>query len=96
MNVAFLLNHYDIHQVPHIVPHAFELTRRYPDMEAVILAATDEELSFARDIGKGYPGHKTKLEKLRIPMFVSSLDLLLSKFLFIRKAVALAANRGRH
>ena len=56
MNVAFLLNHYDIHQVPHIVPYAFELTRRHRDLDAVILAATEDELAFARQIGEGFHG----------------------------------------
>jgi len=95
MNVAFLLNHYDIHQVPHIVPYAFELTRRHANMDAVILAATDEELAFAHDISKGYPGHRTTMEKLHIPAFVSALDALFSKFLFVRKSIALNANRKR-
>lgn len=95
MNVAFLLNHYDIHQVPHIVPYAFELTRRHRDLDAVILAATEDELAFARQIGEGYPGHRTGFERLRIPLMASALDLLLSKFVFVRKSVLLAANKDR-
>jgi hypothetical protein len=93
MNVAFLLNHYDIHQVPHIVPYAFELTRRHPALNATILAATEEELSFAREIGEGYPGHRTKLERLQVPGIISAIDTLLSKVVFVRKALALASNR---
>jgi len=95
MNVAFLLNHYDIHQVPHIVPYAFELTRRHKDIDAVILAATDAELAFAREIGAFYPDHRTTLERLKIPAFVAAMEPLLSKFVFARKSLALAANRDR-
>jgi hypothetical protein len=50
MRVAFLLNHYAVHQVPHVVPYAFELSRTYPDLDVVIACSSKQELTTARAI----------------------------------------------
>ena len=50
MRIGFLLNHYDSHQVPHLVPFAFKLSELYPDIEVVILSSTLEQKDFAKDI----------------------------------------------
>lgn len=95
MKIGFLLNHYNIHQVPHIVPYAFELSRRYTDAQVAILGSTEEELNFANAIGKEYSGHNVKFEKLHVPKLINFLDPFLSKFIFSRKSATLKSNAKR-
>ncbi len=95
MKVGFLLNHYDLHQVPHCVPYAFELSRNYGDCETVIFCSTQDELNFAREIGTGFPGHKCAFEFLTIPSYLKAIDPFLAKFVFARKSVVLKANAAR-
>jgi hypothetical protein len=43
MQSGFLLNHNELHQVPHIVPYAFELSRLDPRFECTILSSPVQE-----------------------------------------------------
>ena len=95
MRVGFLLNHYNVHQVPHIVPYAFELSRIVGDIETAILTSTRAEEEFAREIGRGYKDHKCTFQPLNIPFSAKLLDPLLSKFVFARKHAVLRANADR-
>jgi len=95
MKIGFLLNHYDLHQVPHVVPYAFELSRQYQDSDVVIFGSTQGELDFAQDIGSGYRNHRCVFEKLQVPFFLEVIDPLLSKWIFLRKPVALRVNADR-
>lgn len=95
MKIGFLLNHYDLHQVPHVVPYAFELSRHYPDSEVVIFGSTQGELDFAQEIGAGYQNHRCVFQKLTIPRFLEVIDPILSKWVFLRKPVALRMNAHR-
>lgn len=92
MKVGFILNHYDLHQVPHIVPYAFELSRCFGHIETVVFGSTEDELGFAEEIGQGYQGHRCSFQPLRVPSFIKILDPLLSKAIFARKSVVLKAN----
>ncbi|MGI9484025.1 MAG: hypothetical protein ACR2OR_16880 [Hyphomicrobiales bacterium] len=83
--IGFFLNHYDLHQVPHIVPYAFELSRDHDDMDVAILCSTREEEEFARKIGYGYPGNRCSFELLEASLWVDLVDPLVSKFAFARK-----------
>ena len=95
MRIGFLLNHYYLHQVPHVVPYAFELSRSYPDYELTIFSSTPEEETYARDIGRLYPGHRVKFEALEIPFWVKALEPAVRNFFFLRKEFALRANIRR-
>jgi hypothetical protein len=92
MKIGFILNHYDLHQVPHIVPYAFELSRDYDDCEVVIFSSSQAEEEFARKIGHGYPGHKCTFKLLHVPSLISAIDPLLSKLVFARKKAVLKDN----
>lgn len=92
MKIGFLLNHYELHQIPHLAPYAFELSLRHHNIDVAVLASSDAELDFARTIGVGYPGHRVRFHKLAVPRLVHTLDKLLSKAIFIRKYFTLACN----
>lgn len=92
MKIGFLLNHYDVHQVPHIVPYAFEISLLYEDVEVDILCSSKQEEDFTRAIGKGYDGHRCRFVSLAVPAWVRVLDPLLSKAVFARKSAVLKSN----
>jgi hypothetical protein len=90
--VGFLFNHYATHQVPHAAPYAFELSRRHPEIEVTIAAATDAELAAAATIGEFYPGQRCILRRLRAAWWYEPLDPLVSRVAFARKDRILADN----
>jgi hypothetical protein len=95
MRVGFLLNHNELHQVPHIVPYAFELSRLDRKFACTILSSSAEEEAFARDIGAGYPDHAARFERLTVPPGVDLADRLLSNIVFLRKSAVLRVNTRR-
>ncbi len=92
MKIGFLLNHYDVHQVPHIVPYAFEMSILYPDVKVEILCSSQPEEDFSRAIGQGYEGHNCRFVRLKVPTWARVLDPLLSNVVFVRKIAVLKAN----
>ncbi len=92
MKIAFLLNHYDVHQVPHVVPYAFELSMRHPAFKVQILSPADDQLNFAAQIGRAHPGHTVKLVKLQASALARMAEPLASKFVFARKVMTLVEN----
>ncbi|MCP5084359.1 MAG: hypothetical protein GY948_21940 [Alphaproteobacteria bacterium] len=92
MKIAFLLNHYDVHQVPHVVPYAFQLSLRHPNFQVLILSPGEDQLSFAEQIGRSYLGHKVDFVKLQLSALSKLTDPLASRFLFSRKFMTLFEN----
>jgi hypothetical protein len=95
MRVGFLLNHNELHQVPHIVPYAFELSRLAPAFACTILSSSAEEEDFAREIATGYPEHRARFERLAVPPGVDTADRLLASIVFLRKSAVLRWNARR-
>jgi len=92
LKVCFLFNHYFPHQVPHAAPYAFELSRKYNNLDIVIACSTQQELNLARKIGKFYPGHKCYFWKMDIPQWYKVLDPIISKWSLYRKRLVLKKN----
>ena len=92
MKIAFLLNHYDVHQVPHVVPYAFQLSLRHPNSQVLILSPGEDQLYLAEQIGRSYPGHKVDFVKLQLSAFSKLTDPVTSRFLFSRKFMTLFEN----
>lgn len=93
MKVGFLLNHYDAHQVPHVVPYALELSRLYKEIEVVIITSTEEQKQFVCDIASNYSLHNCNIISLKVSALVETLDPILSKWIFAKKASFLRNNR---
>lgn len=92
MRVGFLFNHYFTHQVPQAAPCAFELSRKYPEIEVVIACSSEQELSFVKTIAALYPGQLCDIRLLPVPLYFRMIDPLLSKWSFRRKSVVLSHN----
>jgi hypothetical protein len=92
VRVGFLFNHYFIHQVPHAAPYAFELSRRYPNIDVFIACSSRQEMNFAQAIASLYPGHRCQFTKLKIPWYYRCVDPIISKWIFMRKNIVLRHN----
>ncbi len=90
--ICFLFNHYFIHQVPHAVPYAFELSRNFPEFQCIVACSSHQELSYAKEIGRLYPGHTCKFKLLHVPYYYRLIDPFLSKWAFYRKRLVLRHN----
>ena len=92
MRVGFLLNHYTVHQVPHVVPYACELSRLYPDVEVIIACSSRQELSAARAISQLYPGHRCHFQRLRPVWYYAFIDPFVAQQKFKHKEMVLRNN----
>ena len=92
MKIGFLLNHYDSHQVPHIVPYAFKLSELYPDVEVVIISSTQEQKTFAQEISSTYKNQKCKFVDVKASLIIELIDPVLSKLVFARKSAVIRKN----
>lgn len=95
MRVGFLLNHYEPHQVPHVAPTAFALSRLRPGWHVEIMCSTDAEAAFAAEIGTLYPGQRAAVSRLHVPLFARMVDPLLRQVAFHRKRAVQRANVRR-
>lgn len=66
MRVGFLYNA-QLHQLPHSIPIAFELSARHPEFETLILGATDSHLAYARHLASHYPGQNCTFQEMKAP-----------------------------
>ncbi len=92
MRVGFLFNHYFTHQIPQAVPCAFELSRKYPDIEVIIACSSEQEMAFVNTIAAFYPEQKCSVRLLPVPLYYKLLDPLVSKWAFGRKKFILRHN----
>lgn len=92
MKIGVLLNHYEPHQVPHVVPFAFALSALRSDWEVHILCSTEEEAAFTADIAELYPNHNCQIKQLSVPLSARIIDPLVQKVAFYRKVAVQKAN----
>lgn len=94
MRVGFLFNRYFPYQVPHAAPYAFELSRRYPDIEVIVACSTRHEMELVETIGALYPGHRCKFQILMLSMIYKKIDPIVSRWKFMpkRRVILLAQN----
>jgi CDP-glycerol glycerophosphotransferase (TagB/SpsB family) len=92
MRIGFLLNHYESHQVPHVVPFAFKLSELYPDIKVIIMSSTLEQQDFAKDIAAHYPNHCCQFKMISASRLVKLIDPILSQWFFIRKSAVIRNN----
>ena len=84
MKIGFLLNHYDSHQVPHIVPYAFKLSELYPDAEVIILSSTEEQKDFAKKISSDYRNQKCKFIDVKASLIIELIDPISVSYTHLR------------
>jgi len=92
MHIGFLLNHYAGHQACHTLPVAFALSEAHPDLEVTIVASSQALLDLAHEVAAGWPGHRCRFERARVPLAAKIADPLLRSWKSIRKLEVLRVN----
>jgi hypothetical protein len=92
VRIGFLFNHFFVHQVPHAAPYAFELSRRRPDFEVIIVCSSKQELKWAERIGTLYPGHRCVFKRIGPAWYNRPRALVMAPFTFKRKKMVLESN----
>ncbi|MDT8399423.1 MAG: hypothetical protein RQ899_12475 [Pseudomonadales bacterium] len=83
--IGFLLNHDAVHQVMHSIPAAFELARRYPDVEVVVISTTEAEAGAVAEIAAGFPGSRVKCQLAAPPAIATRFDKLTGNALLTKR-----------
>jgi len=86
LRVGFLFNRsYSPYQAPHAAPYAFELSRRYPDIEVIAACSSRQERDLVKTIGTLYPGHRCKFRML-IPWYYRIINPVVFRRKFTLKS----------
>lgn len=83
--IGFLLNHDAAHQVMHCIPAAYELARRNPAINVVIIITTEEEAEGVRRIADHYPDTSCQIEVARAPVYATTFDKLTGHALLAKR-----------
>ncbi len=95
MNIGFLFNHEQIHQVFHSAPTAFELSRQRPDIEVRLYISSDVQHDVLSELAQYYPGHRCQWVRLSLPASVGWLCSRISGCFPVEKIAMLKANVAR-
>jgi len=96
LRVGFLFNRYLPYQVPHAAPYAFELSRRYPDIEVIVACSTWQEMDLVETIGALYPGHRCKFRMLTVPWHLRIIAPIVSRWKFMPKKRVIILRHNLH
>ena len=69
LKVGFLFNLDLTHHVPHAAPYAFELSKKYPDIEVIIACSSRQVMRYVKRIESLYPEHRCQFKMLSFPWF---------------------------
>lgn len=93
IRVDFLLNHDAAHQVMHSVPAAFELARRYPEIEVTVISTTAVESAAVAGIAADYPATACRFQVAAQPAYARVFDQLTGHALLTKRFAVLWRHR---
>ncbi|UCH10390.1 MAG: CDP-glycerol glycerophosphotransferase family protein [Fidelibacterota bacterium] len=79
IRIGFLYLYHEYH-VYHSAPIAFELSRLDPDLEVILLSATDHSTDLLAKLSSHYPGHGCRIQPLSQPWTFRYLNIELRRF----------------
>ena len=92
IKIGFLLNHEHIHQIPHAITVAFNLSTLTDFCEVIIFTSSRRQYDYLKQFEKGYPNHKCSYKALTIPAYISVIGKLIDKVLPFTKVMSLKYN----
>lgn len=92
LRIGFLFNHDHVHQVAHSAPIAFELARRFSDVEVTLLVATPQLEAAVRALAQGPLPPRCRLASLRAGGPLAWIDPLIGALLSFRRLAVLESN----
>ena len=92
--VGFLFNHESLHQIAHSAPIAFELSRVEGAPKVLLLASSQIQLDYLRQLASAYPGIRCEFILLSLPGPFRVAAPLLDPFVPYTRVAMLLANRA--
>ena len=92
MKIGFLFNHEQLHQIPHAIPVAYELSRIDDDVDVSIITSSRKQLNYIRQFEPEFPGQKCEYIDISLPAFIRVLGKLIDKALPFTKVIMMRMN----
>jgi len=92
--IGFLFNHEHLHQIAHAAPIAFELSCANPSVEVLLLASSQAQLDYLRQLEQVCSGNRCHYILLKLPRVLVFPRRLLDPFLPYTRVATLIANRA--
>ena len=73
MKIGFLFNHEQLHQIPHAIPVAFELSRMADDVDVSVITSSSKQLDYIKQFESEFPGQKCEYIDISLPTIIRIL-----------------------
>ncbi len=92
MRVGFLFNHEQLHQIPHAISVAYELSKLKKDFEILIITSSDSQLNYIKEFEDNYPDHLCSYVEISMPVYLKAVCSLFDRALPVSKITMLKRN----
>lgn len=92
MKVGFLFNHEQLHQIPHAITVAYELSQLANDFDVKIITSSDRQLNYIKKFEVDYPEHNCSYEEISMPDYLKTFYSIFDRALPISKIAMLKRN----
>jgi hypothetical protein len=92
MKIGFLFNHEQLHQIPHAIPVAFELSRMADDVDVSIITSSSKQLNYIKQFESEFPGLRCEYIDISLPTIIRILGRLIDKALPFTKVIMMRMN----
>ncbi|NNE39245.1 MAG: hypothetical protein HKN08_13140 [Gammaproteobacteria bacterium] len=92
MKVGFLFNHEQLHQIPHAISIAYELSNLEKDIEVLIITSSERQFSYIKEFENNYPDHHCDYVEISMPGYIKTICSLFDRALPVSKIIMLKRN----
>lgn len=92
MKIGFLFNHEQLHQIPHAISVAYELSVLSDSVEVSIITSSQRQLDYVKTFESLYPEHKCQYISIALPDYIQFPGSLIDKALPFTKIMMMRYN----
>ncbi|MGK0296774.1 MAG: CDP-glycerol glycerophosphotransferase (TagB/SpsB family) [Gammaproteobacteria bacterium] len=92
MKIGFLFNHEQLHQIPHAVSVAYELSRITSFCEVIIITSSSKQLDYIKTFEIKFPQQKCSYLSISIPSYLSVIGNIIDKAIPFTRVFTLKKN----
>ncbi|MGY8813529.1 MAG: CDP-glycerol glycerophosphotransferase family protein [Gammaproteobacteria bacterium] len=92
MKIGFLFNHEQLHQIPHAISVAYELSRVTNSCEVIIITSTSKQLEYIKIFEKKFPQQQCSYLSISIPYYLAVIGNIIDKAIPFTRVVTLKKN----
>jgi hypothetical protein len=92
MKIGFLFNHEQLHQIPHAISVAYELSRITNACEVIIITSTSKQYDYIKTFEIKFPQQKCSYLTISIPYYLAVIGNIVDKAIPFTRVVTLKKN----